>query len=125
MLARLKHKTQLFVHSLQDMSLDEMKDEAANRGQRLVDSTKGLFRFLTGEEIATPSQPVEVREQKEEKEEKGWMSSVTGMFSGIKGGSKSSSPSGDTWNGTTFAEGEVHADLVMVCVLGMLPFECH
>ena len=94
---------------------DELQDEATKRGQRILDSAKGLFRFLTGEEVARPaSQPVEVREQKVEKEAKGWFSSVTGVFSGIKGSSQSSGSSGDAVSGSGFAEGEVHADLVMV-----------
>ncbi|KAI0735452.1 TIM21-domain-containing protein [Earliella scabrosa] len=113
-LARLSRTVQETVHSLQEMSFDEVREEAAKRGQLFVDWTKGLFRFLTGEEVArSPSQPTPVQEHKPEKEEKGWMSSVTGMFSGIKGGSKSGGSSGETWNGSMFIEGEVHADLVM------------
>ena len=41
------------------------------------------------------------------------------MFSGIKGGSKSGGSSGETWNGSMFTEGEVHADLVMVCAFAL------
>ncbi|RPD63224.1 hypothetical protein L227DRAFT_592146 [Lentinus tigrinus ALCF2SS1-6] len=112
--SRWTHKVQVAVNSLREMSVDEMKEEAAKRGQRLVDLSKGLFKFLTGEEDATSTpQPIVVQEQKVEKEEKGWASSVTGLFSGIKGASRSGSSSSEASGGAAFAEGEVHADLVM------------
>ena len=114
-LSRLSHKVQGTVETLQEMSVEDMKDEAMKRGQRVADMGRGMFRFLTGAEDAqaTP-QFAPVPEQKPAKEESGWISSVTGLFSGIKGSSRSGGSSSDTWNGPAFTEGEVHADLVMV-----------
>ncbi|PIL29633.1 hypothetical protein GSI_08270 [Ganoderma sinense ZZ0214-1] len=110
---RMSHKTQLAAVKLGEMSFEDIKEEATTRGIRLVELTKGMFRFLTGEEDARPAAlPVPVPEKKVE-ETKGWMSSVTGMFSGIKGSTRSGSSSGEAYGGPAFTEGEVHADLVM------------
>ena len=120
LVSRWTQKVQDAVISLREMSAEEMKEEAVKRSQRLVELSKELFKFLTGEEDATSTpQPVLVQEQRVEKEEKGWMSSVTGLFSGIKGASRSGGSSSDTSSGAVFAEGEVHADLVMVSVAVM------
>ncbi|KAI0336099.1 hypothetical protein GY45DRAFT_1239133 [Cubamyces sp. BRFM 1775] len=113
--AGLMHKAQEKVEALQTMSWDEIKEDVERRGERAVDMMKGLFRFLTGEEVERPRPPpMPVQERKVEEEKKGWLASVTGLFSGIKGASRSGSGSGsDAWNGPAFTEGEVHADLVM------------
>ena len=112
---RMSHKAQLAAMKLGEMSFEDIKEEATTRGIRLVELTKGMFRFLTGEEDVRPAvPPVPVQEKKME-EKKGWMSSVTGMFSGIKGSTRSGSSSAEAYNGPTSTEGEVHADLVMVC----------
>ena len=97
------------------MSYEEVKVEAEKHAQREVDAGRGLFRFLTGEEDArTTPLATPVPEQKAPKEQSGWFSSVTGLFSGIKGSSKSGTS--DPANSPAFTEGEVHADLVMVCL---------
>ncbi|KAI0724279.1 TIM21-domain-containing protein [Cerioporus squamosus] len=114
MLSRWSRKVQGAVISLREMSVEEMKEEAARRGQRLVDMSKGLFKFLTGEEdAASTPQPAVVQERRAEKEEKGWLSSVTGLFSGIKGAARPGGSSSEASGGAAFTEGEVHADLVM------------
>ncbi|TFK89761.1 hypothetical protein K466DRAFT_486161 [Polyporus arcularius HHB13444] len=113
-LSRWSRKVQGAVISLQEMSVEEMKEEAARRGQRLVDMSKELFKFLTGEvDASSAPQPVVVQEQRAEKEQKGWLSSVTGLFSGIKGATRSGGSSSEAHSGAAFTEGEVHADLVM------------
>ncbi len=120
-LSRWSRKVQGAVISLQEMSVDEMKEEAARRGQRLVDMSKELFKFLTGEvDASSAPQPVVVQEQRAEKEQKGWLSSVTGLFSGIKGATRSGGMSSEAHSGAAFTEGEVHADLVMVSVIACI-----
>ncbi|TBU34974.1 TIM21-domain-containing protein [Dichomitus squalens] len=112
--ARISHKAQLAAMKLGEMSLEDVKEEAVRRGTRLAELTKGMFRFLTGEEDARPAAPpIPVQEKTVEEEQKGWLSSVTGIFSGIKGTTKSGRSSGEAYNGPAFTEGEVHADLVM------------
>ncbi len=111
---RMSHKAQLAAMTLGEMSFEDIKGEALTRGTRLVELTKGMFRFLTGEEDVRPvAPPLPVQEKKVE-EKQGWMSSVTGMFSGIKGSPRSGGSAGETYNGSAFTEGEVHADLAMV-----------
>ena len=115
MLSRFSQKVQGAVESVREMSTDEMKQEAEQRLHRLVDIFRGMFRFLAGSEDVHPTpQPAPEQEQKTVKQEGGWFSSVTGMFSGIKGPSSSASSSAESWSGPAFTEGEVHADLVMV-----------
>ncbi|KAI0757272.1 TIM21-domain-containing protein [Daedaleopsis nitida] len=99
---------------IQGMSFEEMQEEVTKRAHRLTEMWRGMFRFLTGEEVARPSpQAAPVQQQEVVKEEKGWVSSVAGLFSGIKGSTRSSVPSTDASNGPLFSEGEVHADLIM------------
>ncbi|KAI9066684.1 hypothetical protein FKP32DRAFT_1755734 [Trametes sanguinea] len=113
--ARMAHKAQEKMVALQSMSWDDIKAEAEARSERAAEAMKGLFRFLTGEEGSQPkAAPMPVQEKREEQEKKGWLASVTGLFSGIKGTTRSGSgSSADAWNGPAFTEGEVHADLVM------------
>ncbi|KAI8995382.1 TIM21-domain-containing protein [Trametes punicea] len=114
-LARFAHKMQEKATGLQSMSWEEVKEEAERRGERALDMMKGLFRFLTGEEVARPKPPpMPVQETKEKQEKKSWFASVTGLFVGIKGTTRGGLSSGaEAWNGPMFTEGEVHADLVM------------
>ena len=55
--ARMSHKAQLAAMKLGEMSLEDVKEEAVTRANRLAELTKGLFRFLTGEEDARPAAP--------------------------------------------------------------------
>ncbi|KAI1797619.1 TIM21-domain-containing protein [Ganoderma leucocontextum] len=110
---RMSHKAQLAAMKLGEMSFEDIKEEALTRGIRLVELTKGMFRFLTGEEDARPAAPPMPPPEKKVEENKGWMSSVTGMFSGIKGTAKPGGSAGEVYSSSAFTEGEVHADLVM------------
>ncbi|KAI0359102.1 hypothetical protein OH77DRAFT_1473742 [Trametes cingulata] len=114
-LARLSRKAQENFDKLHGMSWDEIRGEAETRAARVLEMAKGVFRFLSGEEVArSKPAPEPVQQPKQEQEKKGWAAAVTGLFSGIKGTARSASGSGaESWNGPAFTEGEVHADLVM------------
>ncbi|KAI0374446.1 hypothetical protein BV20DRAFT_507695 [Pilatotrama ljubarskyi] len=114
-LARFARKAEENFSKLHAMSWDEIRGEAEKRAARVLEMAKGVFRFLSGEEVArSKPPPVPVQESKPEQEKKGWVSAVTGMFSGIKGTARGAAGSGgESWNQPAFTEGEVHADLVM------------
>lgn len=111
---RMSHKAQFAAMKLGEMSFEDIKEEALTRGTQLVELTKGMFRFLTGEQDARPTAPPVPVQEKKVEENENWMSSVMGMFSGIKGPTKPGGSAGEVYNGAGFTEGEVHADLVMV-----------
>ncbi|KAI0639135.1 TIM21-domain-containing protein [Trametes polyzona] len=114
-IARVTRQVQEKAGALQAMSWDEVKGEAERRAERALEMAKGVFRFLSGEEVErSKPPPMPVQERKQEQEKKGWLASVTGMFSGIKAAGRNAGGSGsEAWNGPAFTEGEVHADLVM------------
>ncbi|EIW64526.1 uncharacterized protein TRAVEDRAFT_68318 [Trametes versicolor FP-101664 SS1] len=113
--ATAAQKAQEKVTALHGMSWDEVKEEAERRAEAVLEMGRSAFRFLSGEEVARAKPPpMPVQEHKQEQEKKGWLSSVTGLFSGIKGTARSSAgSSSEAWNGPALTEGEVHADLVM------------
>lgn len=117
--ATAAQKAQEKVTALHGMSWDEVKEEAERRAEAVLEMGRSAFRFLSGEEVARAKPPpMPVQEHKQEQEKKGWLSSVTGLFSGIKGTARSSAgSSSEAWNGPALTEGEVHADLVMVCIM--------
>ena len=101
--------------NVSEMSLDEIVDDMKSRANGVFDSCRGIFRFLSGESGPSHQSPTAtVSEAVEEPRPKGWLSNVTGMFSGIKSTSSTSSESKSLYNGPMATEGEVHADLVMV-----------
>ncbi|KZT74874.1 hypothetical protein DAEQUDRAFT_659963 [Daedalea quercina L-15889] len=100
--------------TVSDLTVDELVEKAKARVKTTTDSAKELFRFLSGDPLPQPQQDQPVKEQAiAEKEEKGWTSSFTGLFSGLRGTSKGSTESRDTTDGNTYAEGEAHADLIL------------
>lgn len=101
--------------SLADITVDEFVEKAKTRAYATLDSTKELFRFLSGDALPRPlpEQPVK-KEVKQEKEEKGWTSGFTGLFSGLRGTTNQSTENKEDSDGSTYSEGEVHADLVLV-----------
>ncbi|KAH9853057.1 TIM21-domain-containing protein [Lenzites betulinus] len=113
--SRATQTVQEKVTALHSMSWEEAKEDVEKRAERVLDMGRGVFRFLSGEEVAkSKPPPMPVQEHKQEQEKRGWLASVTGLFSDIKGSSRNSSGSAsDAWNGPAFTEGEVHADLVM------------
>jgi len=96
---------------LSAMSFDDMVDGARARAAGVTESSKALFRFLSGEPTPTPSanQPP-TREPAPAEKEPSSVWSFAGLFSGIKG--KRHGDGLDAANGRVFLEGEAHAELV-------------
>lgn len=110
---------------LSEMNFDEVVDSVKDRANRTYDACKRIFKFLSGNPVPSPQHPqLPTLEVQEEKKERGWMSGVTGLFSGLKGPSGSSvEVLPDPSLGPIAAEGEVHADLVMVSHVDVTTFE--
>ncbi|KAI0076276.1 hypothetical protein K474DRAFT_1598295 [Panus rudis PR-1116 ss-1] len=111
----IMNRVQNLASQMHEMSYDEMSEVAKAHARDVWDSCRELFRFLSGNPVPPPQYPhSSPPEISDEPKKTGWMSGVTGLFSGLRGASKSldgtgedsSSPSGET-------EGEVHADLAM------------
>lgn len=100
-----------------DMDFDDWVDSAKGRAESAFESCKRIFRFLSGDPVPSSQlPPLPSLDVQEEKRESGWMSGVTGLFSGLKGPSRTSGETPpDALHGAVDTEGEVHADLVMVC----------
>lgn len=98
------------------MDFDAVHQTIRDHAQNLAENARNLFRFLSGESSHTRVSPPKVQyEVKEEKKETSWTSSITGLFSRLKGPSNTSETYTDVPDGEMYEEGEVHADLVMVC----------
>lgn len=106
---------QSIASEISEMSLDEVTQEINRRSKQVFESCKRMFRFLSGDDVSTPSVPSAPHiPAAEEKKPSGWMSGFTGMFSGLKGVSGSSAEhTEDVPSLPTETEGEVHADLIM------------
>lgn len=101
--------------SISDMTMDEFVEKTKTRAQAALDTTKELFRFLSGDPLPRPHTEQSVKEEvKQGKEEKGWTKGFTGLFSGLRGTNTSSTESKEASDGSMCSEGEVHADLVLV-----------
>jgi len=96
---------------LSDMSFDDMVNGVRARAAGVAESSKALFRFLSGEPTSTPSadQPP-TREPAPAEKEPSSVWSFAGLFSGIKG--KRRGDGLDPADGRMFLEGEAHAELV-------------
>jgi len=96
---------------LSDMSFDDMVDGVRARAAGVTESSKALFRFLSGEPTSTPppNQPP-IREPAPAEKESSRVWSFAGLFSGIKG--KRHGGGLDGADGRVFLEGEAHAELV-------------
>jgi import inner membrane translocase subunit TIM21 len=96
---------------LSDMSFDDVVDGVRARAAGVAESSKALFRFLSGEPTPTPSVNLpQTREPAPAEQEPSRVWSFAGLFSGIKG-----KRHGDGLNGAdgrAFLEGEAHAELV-------------
>ncbi|KAI0702451.1 TIM21-domain-containing protein [Cytidiella melzeri] len=102
--------------TVSDMSAEEAWQHTKDYASEKWDSTRRLFRFLSGDVVPASKAPppAAVPEMKETKQESGWTSSFVGLFSGIRvasSGSGSSAVDVDGVEGLT--EGEVQAMLVM------------
>lgn len=96
---------------LSDMSFDGVVDGVKARAAGVAESSKALFRFLSGEPTPTPAtdQPP-TREPAPAEQESSSVWSFAGLFSGIKG--KRHGDGLGTADGRMFLEGEAHAELV-------------
>lgn len=94
-----------------DMSFDDIVDGARARTAGVAESSKALFRFLSGEPTSTPSADVPpTREPAPAEKESSSVWGFAGLFSGIKG--KRRGDGLDAADGRVFLEGEAHAELV-------------
>ncbi|KAI0786076.1 TIM21-domain-containing protein [Abortiporus biennis] len=103
-------------NQLSQMSIKDVVENTKARGLNAFDSFKEMFRFLSGEntESQTRPSPVSVPEKNVERKEEGWMSSFTGLFHGLKGGSSAAEEKlNDVPYSPSDIEGEVHVDLIM------------
>jgi import inner membrane translocase subunit TIM21 len=105
------HWTSDGLSRLSDMSFDDVVDGVRARAAGVGESSKALFRFLSGEPTSTPStnQPP-TREPPQVEKEPSSIWSFAGLFSGIKG--KRNGDGLDGADGRVFLEGEAHAELV-------------
>ena len=94
-----------------DMSFDDIVDGVRARAASVAESSKSLFRFLSGEPTSTPSvDRPPTREATPVEKEQSSVWSFAGLFSGIKG--KRRGDGLDAADGRVFHEGEAHAELV-------------
>ena len=105
------HWTSDGLSRLSDMSFDDVVDGVRARAAGVAESSKALFRFLSGEPTTTPSpnQPP-TREPAPVEQESSSVWNFAGLFSSIKGKRR-----GDGLNEAderVFIEGEAHAELV-------------
>jgi len=107
----LIHQTGDGFSRLTEMSFDDIVDGVRARAAGVAESSKALFRFLSGEPTSTPStNQLPTREPAPTEKEPSNVWSFAGLFSGIKG--KRHGGGLDTVDGRMFLEGEAHAELV-------------
>ena len=96
---------------LSDTSFDDVVDGVRARAAGVAESSKALFRFLSGESTSTPStnQPP-IREPAPVEKEPSSVWSFAGLFSGIKGTRRGDGL--DASDNRVFLEGEAHAELI-------------
>jgi len=106
----LIHRTSDGFSRLSEMSFDDIVDGVRARAAGVAESSKALFRFLSGEPTSTPSTNQPTREPAPTEKEPSSVWSFAGLFSGIKG--KRHGGGLDVADGRVFLDGEVHAELV-------------
>lgn len=96
---------------LSDTSFDDVVNGVRARAAGAAESSKALFRFLSGESASTPSADrPPVREPAPVEKEPSSMWSFAGLFSGIKG--RRRGDGFDVADDRVFLEGEAHAELI-------------
>jgi len=95
-----------------DDALSSLKENAKNTWDKSI----AAFKYLSGDPLPPPV-PVPQQFHNEAKKNAGNAWSFAGIFSSLKGqrGSSPETPS-KSLTGKKFTEGEVHADLVKVCL---------
>src|SRR5258708_18564599 len=112
------------VTNFSEFSWQGTRDWITLHTQETVDSTKDLFRYLSGEPAPSKSEAVQISLPAPRKQEspigdgKGFWSSFAGLFGALRSGTGKGPYEGalDTGHGSVWQEGEVHADLVRVGV---------
>jgi len=110
------HWTKDTVSRLSEMSSEEMIETVKARAESGLDAAKELFKFLSGDPVprSSPSSITQEVSEQGKEEKRGWTSSFTGLFSGLRGTPRSALGSQtESSDGRMYSEGEVHADLVM------------
>ncbi|OCH96669.1 hypothetical protein OBBRIDRAFT_830072 [Obba rivulosa] len=110
------HRVKDATSTLGQMSLNELAVAVQARAERTLETAKQMFRFLSGDVTPAPAPPPPLvrQEKKEVKKESGWTSAFTGIFSSVRGATRSTPETPRTVpDGKMYDEGEVHADLVM------------
>ncbi|VDB85812.1 unnamed protein product [Peniophora sp. CBMAI 1063] len=105
-----------WVESLPSTTSDDIR--AWGRG--VVDSTKDLFRYLTGDPAAPSTRPggwfedgtARKEDRVERAESKGLWGSITGVFGSLRGASRASNEERQAEAAGKYQEGEVHVDLI-------------
>ncbi|KAL0950806.1 hypothetical protein HGRIS_007571 [Hohenbuehelia grisea] len=105
--------TQSCVDSLSGATLDESIEWAKDSAQDVWESSKSVFRYLSGAPMPPPPIPSSTTEApKVQTKTEGSAWSFAGMFSSIKGSRGGPSEPSPETGGRTFTDGEVHADLI-------------
>jgi import inner membrane translocase subunit TIM21 len=107
-----------------EFSWQEARDWIVLHTRETVDSTKDLFRYLSGDPVPSKSAatqvslPVPRRQDSPTDNGKGFWGSFAGLFGSLRNGAGKGPYEGalDTGHGSVWQEGEVHADLVRVGV---------
>jgi mitochondrial import inner membrane translocase subunit TIM21 len=106
------------VSLLSELTLNEAVEWTKDRALNVWERSKGAFRYLSGAPLPPVSLPVypteDIMETKKAKS-KGW--SFIGMFSGLRGNRTGSTETNvKRAHGEMWTDGEVHADLIRVCL---------
>ena len=109
--------------NLSEVSWQETKDWIMLQTRETVDYAKDLFRYLSGDPASTSrasqvSLQVPRKQEAPTGDEKGFWENFAGLFGSLRGGSRKGPYEGtlDAGHGRVWQEGEVHADLVRVCL---------
>lgn len=95
-------------------------DDVHAWGRGVIDSTKDLFRYLTGDRAAPTTrtggpwegETVGKEDRHVAQESKGLWGSITGVFGSLRGASRTSSEERQAEAAGKYQEGEVHVDLI-------------
>lgn len=113
-------KAKMSASALSDMSMDEVVESTKSFASDKWESCKRLFRFLSGDPLpSSPPPSMPSVEPKQEKPAGGWKEGLTGLFAGLRPSSPESTGPTPAVPEEGFVDGEVHADLVMVCPLAV------
>lgn len=99
-----------YVDSLTSLTFEDIKEKTSP----FIDSARSAFKYLRGDAVPSATFATTDKEKSKEQdgtEEQSWWG-LTSLFSGLRG--RRSYDGGSQSAGTTWTEGEVHADLERV-----------